>query len=169
VNTARITVTSEATADLEPLAPLWRSMVDHHRHVTAGDLPIRGAHEAWTLRQEEYRRWLRDGSGTLVRAHHEESAGPGSALGGYAFLRTVRSGPTFDFGDPRGEVESLVVAPAARGAGIGTALLRAARDELLRLGCTYWSVSVMEANEGAVRLYEQAGFRPWLRDLAAPL
>ena len=62
-----------------------------------------------------------------------------------------------------------MVAPAARGARIGTALLRAAQDEPRRLGCTYWSVSVMEANDGAVQLYERAGFRPWLRELAAPL
>jgi GNAT superfamily N-acetyltransferase len=61
------------------------------------------------------------------------------------------------------------VAADARGAGVGTALLEAARAEARRLGCTYWSVSVMEANSGAVQVYERAGFRPWLRELAAPL
>jgi ribosomal protein S18 acetylase RimI-like enzyme len=156
-------VSREATTDLEPLAPLWRAMVEHHRQVAGGELPVRDAHEAWSMRRAEYLRWLQDGSGALLVAHGAD--GPG----GYAFLRTVPSGPTFDLGAPRGEVESLVVAPSARGAGIGTALLRAARDELRRLGCEYWSVSVMEANEGAVRLYERAGFRPWLRELAAPL
>jgi GNAT superfamily N-acetyltransferase len=117
------------------------------------------------MRRREYAGWLADGTGLLLTAR----SGTGEAPGGYAFLRTVASGPTFDFGAPRGEVESLVVAAAERGTGIGTALLTAARQELRRLGCTYWSVSVMEANSAAVRVYERAGFRPWLRELAAPL
>jgi ribosomal protein S18 acetylase RimI-like enzyme len=165
VSDPRIDVTTEAATDLEPIAPLWKSMVDHHRQVAGKELPVRDPEDAWSLRRAEYRRWLTDGSGTLLVAYVRDAPAPG----GYAFLRTMPSGPTFDLGELRGEVESLVVAPSARGAGIGTALLRAAQGELRRLGCTYWSVSVMEANDGAVQLYERAGFRPWLRELAAPL
>ena len=84
------------------------------------------------MRRREYGKWLSDGSG-LVLTGRTDTASPQ----GYAFLRTVPSGPTFDFGPRRGEVESLVVAPAARGMGIGTALLKAAREELRRLGCAY--------------------------------
>ena len=139
-------------------------MVDHHRKVAGRDLPVRPPDEAWAMRRQEYVHWLNDRSGLLLTGR----TGTGTT-GGYAFLRTIASGPTFDFGARRGEVESLVVAPAARGMGIGTALLQASRGELRRLGCSYWSVSVMEANHGAVQIYERAGFRPWLRELAAPL
>lgn len=164
MDSIEISVATGPDADLDQLAPLWTAMVDHHRQVAGRDLPVRQSDEAWAMRRQEYLYWLNDGSGLLLTGH----TGSGTA-GGYAFLRTIASGPTFDFGARRGEVESLVVAPAARGMGIGTALLQASRGELRRLGCAYWSVSVMEANQGAVHLYERAGFRPWLRELAAPL
>ena len=151
--------------DLGLVAPLWRSMVEHHRQVARDALPIRGADDAWTMRRSEYRAWLDDGSGALLLARADGPRAPA----GYEFCRLVRSGPTFDFGRARGEVESLVVAPDARGRGVGTALLDACRRHLRGRGCTHWTVSVMAANDGAVQLYRRAGFRPWLLELAAPL
>ena len=148
--------------DLALIAPLWRAMVEHHRGVAGDDLPVRDADDAWAMRRQEYRTWLDDGSGTLLVAGSEQPDG-------YAFCRLVRSGPTFDFGQARGEVESLVVAPHARGGGVGTALLEACRRHLRSRGCTHWTVSVMAANDGAVQLYQRVGFRPWLLELAAPL
>ena len=151
--------------DLALIAPLWRSMVEHHRQVAGDELPIRGADDAWAMRRREYRAWLDDGSGALLLARTDGAAAPA----GYAFCRLVRSGPTFDFGAARGEVESLVVAPHARGDGVRTALLDECRRYLRSRGCTHWTVSVMAANDGAVQLYRRAGFRPWLLELAAPL
>lgn len=60
-------------------------------------------------------------------------------------------------------MESLVVVSEARGRGIGRRLLSACRDELRCRGIAYWSVAVVEANAGAVRLYEQEGFRGYYR------
>lgn len=151
--------------DLALIAPLWRAMVEHHRQVAADELPIRDADDAWTMRRREYRTWLDDGSGALLVAGADGADRPD----GYAFCRLLRSGPTFDFGRVRGEVESLVVAPDARGGGVGTALLEECRRHLRSRGCTHWTVSVMAANAGAVQLYRRAGFRPWLLELAAPL
>lgn len=120
VSDVHFTITTETIEDLESVAPLWKAMVDHHRLLAGHGLPIRDSDEAWTMRRQEYRGWLDDGSGLLLVARFRGSDPPG----GYAFLRTMASGPTFDFGfGGRGEVESLVVAPSARGAGIGTALL----------------------------------------------
>ena len=68
-------------------------------------------------------------------------------------------------GDRVGEIESLAVAPEARGKGIGTALLGAARERFRDQGIEWWSVAVVEANEGAVKMYEQAGFGPYYRHL----
>ena len=52
--------------DLALVAPLWRSMVEHHRQVAGDGLPVRGADDAWTMRRREYRAWLDDGSGALL-------------------------------------------------------------------------------------------------------
>ena len=151
------------TNDVPLLRTLWTAMVEHHRAVADGSVPVRRSEDAWEMRRREYVRWLEDGTGTLLVAR-----GP-DGLDGYAFLRTVGSGPTFDFGEVRGEVESLAVAPGARGRGVGTVLVEASREHFRCAGCRYWTVSVMEANASAVRLYERAGFGPWLRYLAAPL
>lgn len=97
-------------ADLAMVAPLWQAMVDHHRHVAADVLPVRDREDAWAMRRQEYRRWLDDGSGVLLMASTDGVPQPH----GYAFCRLVPSGPTFDFGAHRGEVESLVVGAHTR-------------------------------------------------------
>jgi ribosomal protein S18 acetylase RimI-like enzyme len=136
-------------------------MVAHHDGLIGTEVPVRDADAAWDVRRAQYRAWLAEGTGFLRLARWAGSAEPI----GYGFFRLVRSGPTFDLGDVRGEVESLAVGPAARGSGAGTALLAAGRAELRRRGCRFWTVSVLEANAGAVALYERSGFRPLTRDL----
>ena len=149
--------------DVDDVGPLWRAMVGHHRELAGDDLPVREPGESWAICRADYQRWLADGSGLLLLARE------GTATVGYAFLRLLPSGQTFDFGERRGEVDALAVVPEARGSGVGTALLERAREELRRRGCRYWTIGVMEANAGAAALYERVGFRPWLRELAAPL
>ncbi len=146
-------------AAVETLEPLWKSMVDRHREVAGADWPVRTSEEAWRIRQAEYRQWLADGSGTLFVAVSSD----GSVPIGYAMLHVHSPGATWDLGPEMGEVESLAVAPGARGAGGGTRLLGACRDELAARGIAYWSVAVVEANLAAVRLYERAGFLPYYR------
>jgi ribosomal protein S18 acetylase RimI-like enzyme len=109
----------------------------------------------------QYRRWLSDGTGFLFVA---SDGAPGAAVG-YAFCLLSESGPTFDFGPRRAEVEDLVVAEAARGRGIGTSLLTACKDELRRRGIHYWSIGVVEANDQAIALYERFGFRCLMRSM----
>ena len=48
-------------------------------------------------------------------------------------------------------------------------LLEGSRRHLQDRGCTHWAVSVLAASDGAVQLYQRAGVRPWLLELAAPL
>lgn len=145
-------------ADINSLQALWMSMVDHHRAVAGADWPVRPSEAAWRIRREEYRAWLADGSGTLFVAGADADAPVG-----YAMLRMHEPGATWDLGAQVGEVESLAVAADARGAGVGTRLLASCRDELRGRGIRYWSVAVVEANEGAVRLYEREGFRAYYR------
>jgi len=160
-----IEITPGDLTDLDSLAPLWMAMVEHHRTVVAGRVPVRPAPEAWERRRHEYVTWLRDGSGLLFLAHREGAAD----VIGYAVCRLLPSGPTFDLGAVRGDVESLAVSPRARGAGVGTALLSAVRAELERRGCEHWSISVAADNTDAVRLYERVGFRPLVHMMHAPL
>ena len=93
--------------------------------------------------------------------------GGGTDPAGYLVCRLRSPGPTFDLGARRGEVDSLVVSDAVRGNGVGSALLRACKEELRNRGVTYWSIGVVEANRDAVRLYERLGFGSWSRELLA--
>jgi ribosomal protein S18 acetylase RimI-like enzyme len=57
-----------------------------------------------------------------------------------------------------------VVDEAARGAGVGSALLDAVDEELAARGIIGLVIGVMEGNDGARRLYERRGLVPgWLQ------
>jgi ribosomal protein S18 acetylase RimI-like enzyme len=146
-------------SDVAGLQPLWISMVDHHRAVAGEEWPVRGSMDAWAIRRQEYLSWLADGTGTLLVA----TLGRSAEMVGYAMLCVHPPGATWDLGAEIGEVESLAVAEAARGAGVGSGLLDACRSELVSRKIAYWSVAVVEANAAAVRLYEREGFRPYYR------
>ncbi|MET7441759.1 N-acetyltransferase family protein [Streptomyces sp. NPDC004082] len=56
------------------------------------------------------------------------------------------------------QIQGLVVAEEARGAGVGRALLRAAQDEARRQGARRITLRVLGHNTPARRLYESEGF-----------
>ena len=58
-----------------------------------------------------------------------------------------------------GHVRNLVVAPAARNAGIGVRLMRAAADALRARGVSEWRLNVKRDNATAIKLYEGLGMR----------
>lgn len=146
------------------VGPLFEAMVDHHRRVAGLDWPVRDRGLAWERRRREYVDWLETGKAWLLLALPATSASPRETLG-YAFLRIHESGASWELGDEVGELESLSVAEAARGHGVGTMLIGHARALLRRRGVRYWSVAVVESNLEAVRLYEREGFRPYYRQL----
>jgi ribosomal protein S18 acetylase RimI-like enzyme len=152
--------------EVDRVEALWIEMVDFHREVVEGAWPVRPGADAWARRRPQYVEWLTGGSGRMFAAVPAPDAGEPR---GYAVIVTEPPGPTWAMGERTGELESLVVAATARGAGIGTALVERCRDALREDGVEYWTVSVVEVNEGATRLYERAGFRPFYRDLAARL
>ncbi|MFD0683445.1 GNAT family N-acetyltransferase [Actinomadura fibrosa] len=149
--------------DVDALEPLWLAMLEHHRDVTGAEWPVRGPEPSWELCRKDYQSWLGEDGAFLLIARDPDTGGPL----GYVLCRLQPSGPTFDLGERRGEVDSLVVSEQARGSGLGSALLRECKEELRRRGVAYWSIGVVEANEDAVRLYERVGFRPWVRELLA--
>ena len=60
------------------------------------------------------------------------------------------AGPTWDLGERVGEIESLSVAPEARGRASARRCSRPAASTSAPAGDRVWSVAVVEANEGAV-------------------
>jgi ribosomal protein S18 acetylase RimI-like enzyme len=146
---------------------LWRQMVAFNRRIAGEEWPVRSEDEAWARRRLQYARWLAEGSGTLLAAVPE--AQPQAPPVGYAALVVRPAGATWEMGEEVGELESLVVAEEARGRGLGTMLIAACRDHLRSRGIGHWGVAVVEANVGAARLYERAGFRPYYRDFMAEL
>ncbi|MBN1094312.1 GNAT family N-acetyltransferase [Blastococcus sp. TML/M2B] len=80
----------------------------------------------------------------------------GSEVAGMAWLalvpRVPRPGTTTRLS---ADVQSVFVLPARRGQGIGTALVRAARDHAVRLGAAHVSV---HSSTRAVPVYERLGF-----------
>lgn len=152
-------------SDVPSLADLWKAMVEHHRRVVGAQWPVLEADVAWERRREHYSAWLADGSGFIFVADSADTQRPI----GYLACRLLPAGPTFDLGELRGDVDSLIIAEAARGQGIGSALLNACRAELQSRGVRYWSIAVVEANTQAVKLYERLGFRPFVRSMLAEI
>jgi ribosomal protein S18 acetylase RimI-like enzyme len=150
-------------AEVDRVEELWKAMVAHHRAVLDGAWPVRDEQGAWERRRAEYVDWLSSGDGTMLVAL--PAGEPEASPLGYAVLLPSAAGPTWDLGERVGEVESLSVAPEARGRGVGTALLDAARERFRAQGIEFWSVAVVEANEGAAKMYERAGFGPYYRHL----
>jgi ribosomal protein S18 acetylase RimI-like enzyme len=54
---------------------------------------------------------------------------------------------------------SIAIAHAARGRGLGEALLTAAEQEAIRRGATRMRLEVRQDNHAAIRLYERRGYR----------
>jgi len=138
---------------LDELEPLWLSLYDHHRSVHRG--PFRDRSDSWVHRRRQYEQLL------AVPAAFAVLARSTARLVGYAMV-SMHDGPddTWPTGDRYAEVETLVVAPEARGAGLGTAMLDTVDDELARLEVHCVAIGVMAGNDDAARLYERRGLRP---------
>lgn len=72
-------------------------------------------------------------------------------------------------GDRTWLLDILYVRPAARGAGLGRELLRAAAAYVQEQGAEMLALEVLESNAGARRLYDRLGFSTVERLLAAPV
>lgn len=141
--------------EIDAVRPLWLDLLEHHRAVTP-EMTTRSPDDSWARRRAEYERWLADpGSFALLADEDAEPLG-------YALVHVTDGDDTWDTGDRRADLESLSVAPAARGRGIGDALLDAVDDELDRLGVTDLFLGVVSTNADAIRFYERRGLRPYL-------
>ena len=143
---------------IDELRPLWLQLHHHHERVSRVQ-PFVDDETSWMVRRRSYEATF-DGGGFALVA---QEAG---RLLGYAMVR-IHDGPddSWALADRYGEVWTLVVDEAARGAGVGSALLDAVDAELAARGITDLVIGVMEGNDAARRLYERRGLVPGWRQL----
>ena len=158
-----VEIATGTAADIDDLQTLWLQMLSYHRDLIAGSVPIWSDEQSWPRARREYCDWLADETAILLLARLQESA----ELVGYVVCQLLPAGPTFDLGERRGHVDSLVVHDRARGHGVGTTLLEAVRAILIDRGIDHWSIGVLARNAEAAKLYERVGFRPWTQELIA--
>lgn len=150
-------ITRAHARDLNKVKPLWKQMIQRYRDMSNGIWEVRDPQEAWQRRHQQYLEWVNDASGVVFIA-----VGDDDAVIGYAALHFTVSGAAFDFGDNFAELESLVVASGHQGEGIGRGLLAACQKELRRREISHWTVATIASDADVARLYERAGFTPFM-------
>jgi ribosomal protein S18 acetylase RimI-like enzyme len=144
---------------LDRLRPLWLELHHHHQVVGGPRLgPYVSDDASWAARRELYAEFFAAG-GFAVLAEREDE------LVGYAMVAIKTSAETelddtWVSGRRVAEIETLSVLPAARGAGVGGALLDRVDAELAAAGIDDVLIAAFVTNLDAIRLYERRGFRP---------
>ena len=142
-------------AELAPLEPLWRALMDRHRDVW-DVLRMRSYEDAWERRRAQYRDTLAaPGSFALL-------ARRGERLVGYAVVAIQEGDETFVTGERLAEFSALSVLPEERGHGLGAALLDEVERRLLADGVEDLLVGTMHGNDAAQRFYERRGFKSFI-------
>jgi ribosomal protein S18 acetylase RimI-like enzyme len=148
-----LTVTQGGVERIDDLEPLWAALQRHHAELQpeiggAGALPVE---RSWARRRGAYLDWLAEPEGFLLIAERE-----GQPIG-YTVTRVAIGWSVWDTGERLGVVETLAVLPEERGRGVGARLLDAAERRLVDLGVRFLEVSVIAANDDAIRFYEHRG------------
>ena len=107
------------------------------------------------MRRGLYESWMESGDALVLVARRA-----GTPVG-YAVAH-LQDGPddTFAVGARYAELYSLSVAPEARGAGVGSALMDTLDERLAELGIADLTLGVMAGNEDAIRFYRRRGLVP---------
>ncbi|WP_170201322.1 GNAT family N-acetyltransferase [Actinocorallia herbida] len=144
---------------VDELRDLWLELHHHHQRVQPG-WRYKDDEDSWRVRREEYLRWL-SGDGFVLLARQD------GELVGYALVDVrTDADDTWVSDDRAAHIRSLLVRPEGRGHGLGTGLLDAIDTELAALGVQDVWIDALAANDRAIGLYEQRGFRPAVLYLA---
>ena len=152
---SELSIVAAGPERLDELEPLWGELHAAHRAIAADVAPTRAVADSWSVRRSQYARWLAEGDTALLIALR------GERPVGYAVTRLGGPAATWDLGARVAELETLVVASAERGAGIGSRLVAAARSWARGHGAERMTVGVAHANADALRFYRREGFAPF--------
>jgi ribosomal protein S18 acetylase RimI-like enzyme len=144
-----------AVHEFDRLEPLWRALHQHHVRISPrlAGMTARSARESWARRRASYIQWAKEPETFVLVAETNRQ------LVGYAFV-TVDSGySSWNGGERLAQLETISVAPAMRGEGVGERLLAAVRGRLANAGIESIALASVCANDGAHRFYERHGFR----------
>jgi ribosomal protein S18 acetylase RimI-like enzyme len=154
-----VTITRAGAEVLDRLRPLWLALHHHHQAVGGERLgPYVDDDASWAARRALYVEFL-EGGGFVLLAERD------AAPVGYAMVAIKTSAETelddtWQAGERVAEIETLVVLPEVRGAGVGSSLLDAVDAELAGMGIEDVLIAAFVTNTDAIRLYERRGFRP---------
>jgi ribosomal protein S18 acetylase RimI-like enzyme len=150
-----------AVAEVGRLEPLWLALHHHHQAVAPHLGPFVPDAQSWPI--------IRD---LLTETAKEDLLFVAEAVGRItglvsAAVYDVRALPSYSdtwrTGARVGEIKFLVVAPEARGHGIGAALTAVVDAALAERDIEDQFVGAIAPNAGAIRFYQSRGFRPaWL-------
>ena len=146
---------------LDALEPLWLTLHHHHQTVTT-PASFQDDATSWSARRALYEHWLEENEDAFIVL-----AVRGDKPVGYAFVE-ILPGPddTWVTGTRLAELQTLAVAPAERGHGIGTLLLDTVDARLKDLGIDDVYIAVLTGNNDALRFYQRRGLRPVMTLLA---
>lgn len=151
---AGVAIEAGSLANVSELRDAFLTLHAHHQQIAPVALTQPDA-RAWAARAATYTRHLAAGEALLHIARGAEGCI------GYAF--TILHGgdaDTFPLDAGYAELYTLVVLPAHRGVGIGSALLDTVDRELCARGIPNLIVAVLATNEAAIRLYRSRGLVP---------
>lgn len=141
-------MTTLAPADRDP--PSVRR-VDHDDLVTVHRIEKASFPQPWP--RSAFERYLNE-PGFLVAEHQDSDAGDDPRVVGYVVADTVPN-----HGSPLGHVKDIAVDPDHRGEGVGSTLLDRALNVLDDEEAGSVKLEVRAANDRAISLYREFGFR----------
>ena len=140
---------------IDELRPLWLAMTHHHHEIAPELGRIYDDDETWARRRAHYEDTLnRAGSFALIAWDDDRPVGYATVI-----VEPNRS-PSWPEPERYADLDSLAVAPDARGQGIGEALVAHVQAEIKAAGITELRVSAVAANTRALGFYERLGFEP---------
>lgn len=136
-----------------------------HAHEVAvqpalGHAPARSDEDYWSLYSARFADWYRDGDGYCFAARERD----GGDFVGFVFGIEKECDSAYDTGGERlGYIEEIAVLDRARGAGVGRALMDAARGRLAERGIASFKLSTVPGNDAAREFYSKLGLKPAAR------
>lgn len=141
-----VAIEDATAADVDRVVECWQALVEHGRRF--------GLH----LRSDANELAARETLAAAVADDRVLVARREGRVVGFCSLALQSGG--FERDRTRGVVENLFVEPAARGDGVGTALLAAGEARLAERGADVVAVEAMAADESVREFYRERGFAP---------